>query len=135
MARNGRGLYLVTALAGQYGQFANHVLSAQINTRIGLAISHLLSLANGLAERDLFRERVEYEVECAAQHRLNAQNIVARTAQVADGMDDRQARAYVCLKQKLHAALASDVFQVGVVGIVRCCGHLVSRHHCHVVVQ
>ena len=50
-------------------------------------------------------------------------------------MNDRQARAYIRLEQKFHAALASDVLQVRIVGVGRSRGHLVSRYDCHVVVE
>ena len=127
--------HAVAALASQDGELAHDVLARQVHARVGLAVPVLLRQAHGAAQRHVGRKGVEHIVERTAQHGLDAQDAVARTAQVVDGVDDGQAGPHVGFEEKLHAALAGGAFQKGIVVVGRRGRNLVGRHDRHVAAQ
>ena len=112
-------LHLIARLAGEDDQFANHILAAEVDAGIRLAIALLLGQAHRLRERNLLRDGVEDEVQRTREHCLDAQDLVAGVQQVVDGTDDGQSSAYVGLEEELHAAFHGRLLQAGVVLIGR----------------
>ena len=100
----------VTALTGQDDQLAQHILSAKVDTRIGLAVTLLLGQADGLAQRNIGTQGAEYEVERTAYHSLDLKDMVTAVYQVVDGVYNRQACAHIGLKQELDTDDAAILF-------------------------
>ena len=116
-------------------QFADYVLTAEVDTRIGFGITFLLSHFNGSAERNIRAYLVEYIIQRTAQHGFNLQYLVTAMNKVVNGIDNRQPRTYVRLKQIFHAALAGYLLQFPVVFILRRSCNLIGGYNRNVVHQ
>ena len=108
----------VTGFATEDDQFANDVGAAQIDAWVGLAVAFVFGTAHGLGERHLGREGVEDEVERAAEHSLQFQNLVAAVDEVVDGVNDGQTGADVGLEEELDAAATCRSLEAGIVVVV-----------------
>ena len=128
-------IHLVACLTGKDDEFPHHILTAQVDARVGFAVALFLGQTHGLAERHIGRNLVEDEVQRAAQHRLQFQNLVARIDEVIDGVDNRQTRTYIRLEEVLHPTFPRCRLQLRIVIVVARCSHLVGSHHRDVVAQ
>ena len=128
-------LQAVARLARQNHQFADDVLAAEVDARVGLGVTLLLRHPDGPAEGRVGAYLVEDVVQRAAQHRFNLQNLVAAVDEVVDGVDDGKPRAHVRLEQVFHAALAGNLLQFAVVLVLGGGGNLVGGNHRDVVQQ
>ena len=104
----------IAGLAGEDDQLAHHVDAAEVDAWVGLAVAHYLGTSHGFREGHLGTDFVENEVERAAQHGLDAQNLVARVAQVVDGADDGEAGAHIGFVAEFHAALQRRLLECGI---------------------
>ena len=71
-------LYLISCLACEDNEFADDILTAQVDARIGFAISLLLGSGDCLGEWHVSRNLIEYKVERSAQNCLNLKDFIAR---------------------------------------------------------
>ena len=74
------GFHAIAAFAGEDNEFAHYVASRKVDARVWFAVSLLLRHAHCLAELYVGRERIEHEVQRAAQHRADTLDAVARGA-------------------------------------------------------
>src|SRR5699024_6802292 len=122
-------------LACQNHQFADNILSAEVDTRIGLGVTFLLRQLNGLAERNVGTDFIEDIVQRTAQHDFNLQYLITAMDKVVNGIDDGESGAYIGFKQVLHTALAGNLFQFTVVLVFGRSSNLVSSHYRNIVQQ
>ena len=125
----------VTGLACQNHQFADNILSAEVDTRIGFGVTFLLCHLNGLAERNVGTDFIENIVQRTAQHGFNLQYLITAMNKVVNGIDDGESGTYICFKQVLHTALAGNLFQFTIVLVFRRSGNLVGSHYRNIVQQ
>ena len=111
-------LHTDTRLTGQDDQLTDHVLTAQVDTRVRLGETRLHRHADGLAQRNILADRVEDEVQRTGKDSLQLHDPIATEDQVVDRIDDWKTGAPVGLVQVLDATLAGDVLQLHVVVII-----------------
>ena len=70
--------YLISCLAREDDELSHHVLTAQVNARVGLAITLLLGSQYSLGERHICRNLIEDKVERSTQNCLNLKYFITR---------------------------------------------------------
>ena len=123
----------VAGLASEDDKLAEHILAGEVDTGIGLAISLGLGQFYGLAEWYVGRDGVEDIVERTTEHGLDAQDLVARVAEVVDGTDDGQSCTYVGLEEELHATHLCYALEFAILLIVAGSRYLVGGNDVDVV--
>ena len=127
--------YLISCLTREDDKLSHHVLTAQVDARVRLAITLLLGSQYSLGEWHICRNLIEDKIERSTQNCLNLKYFITRVLQVVDSADDRQTGTYVCLKQEFHATLESRLLEFEITLVVARRSHLVGSHNRDIVVE
>ena len=128
-------LDVVSGFTCQNHQFADHVFSAQVDTRVRFGIAFFLRHFDRAAERNVSADLIKDIVQCTRKYGFNLQYLITTVNQVVNGIDNRQSRTYVCFKQVLHTPLTGNRFQFAIVLVSRRCSDLIGCHYGNVVLQ
>ena len=121
--------HLVTCLTRQDHQLADHVSTAQVDTRVWLRVTLFLGTLHGLREGYVSRNLIEDEVQRTAQDSLDLQDLVTRVAEVVDGADNRKTGTYVGLIAEPHTTVTGGLLQFQIAVVVARSGNLVGSHY------
>ena len=126
---------LVACFTAEDDELTDDVLSAEVDTWVGLREAFLLCHPDGLRERYVGRNLVEDIVEGSTEHSLEFLDFVARVDEVVHRVDDGKSGTHVGLVHVFHTSVACRCLESLVNGIVGRCCHLVGRHDVDAVVE
>ena len=110
---------LVSGLTRQDHELTDHVLTAQVDARIGFRITLFLRHLDGTAEGNIGTDLIENIVQRTRKHCLDLQNLITAMYQVIDGIDNRKSGSHVSFKQIFHATLTGYQLQFTVILVSR----------------